>query len=489
MTSAGFRLRPFPRSRSDSFLLPQYKSNSAISVDQAHTSGGVNAAEVYLTTEDVSSLLSRIAQLEADLNGAMMPSTKKSSLDAAHASFVGIEPDTENAHTHLCQCDAHRYSCTILSLPFVRSLLRKLAETDVESEECIVQAIRRLVHEQSGPWSQLCPCIPVAPICGPRTSEHYLSVINVAVKARKQMRDSRKQAKFWKSAALAFVAGTRDASKVNGMITPSSSDISNTGLEEVLSEERKERLELLKKKRQYTANNSDKSNTHTAIQCTSSASELANRQSDPSSSDCLSETSSYKTDEGETTLVSEQTSVICSPKLPAVLKAVEKLEKYSASKRSHKDRDQTRSESCEIRDIPGRAGLPKRSPSGSPSPFRRPSTSSISKLSSIPYATVKTKRQMFENPKSTLSEPCKKQTGLTKNTRVTPMTPQTATKSNVKLVSPRKLVKKTGFSAPSSLPMLKQPKSPTLAHSSPLSPNHVNRPCANGAQLKDHLRR
>ncbi|KAH9831765.1 uncharacterized protein C8Q71DRAFT_682900, partial [Rhodofomes roseus] len=100
----------------------------------------------------------------------------------------------------------------------------------VDPEEALVIAIREALDAPDSPWTAL-----LEPIIGPRTPEEYRAQVRATLDARKDAKNWRKRAKWWKSQAKE--AGLKAA------ITPSPSNISS--IVEDLPEERQRALDEL----------------------------------------------------------------------------------------------------------------------------------------------------------------------------------------------------------------------------------------------------
>ncbi|KAH9915210.1 uncharacterized protein B0H18DRAFT_818738, partial [Fomitopsis serialis] len=100
----------------------------------------------------------------------------------------------------------------------------------VDPEEALVAAIREALENPDSPWTAL-----LEPIMGPRTPEEYRAQVRATLDARKEAKNWRKKAKWWKGKAGG--AGLQD------VITPSPSDISSV-VEELPEERQRALIEL-----------------------------------------------------------------------------------------------------------------------------------------------------------------------------------------------------------------------------------------------------
>ena len=109
-----------------------------------------------------------------------------------------------------------------------------------DADEALVDAIKEAAAIPGSPWSKIMPAIT-----GPRTSDEYLSAIQMTLDLRRQLRESKKLVKFWKRTAQ------QHAGEDFHTITPSPSNISS--IHEELGEERQNAAnELLAKLRSGT---------------------------------------------------------------------------------------------------------------------------------------------------------------------------------------------------------------------------------------------
>ncbi|KAI0689537.1 hypothetical protein BC835DRAFT_1252796, partial [Cytidiella melzeri] len=72
-------------------------------------------------------------------------------------------------------------------------------------------------RSSGNPWRTL-----LEPVVGPRSPQDYIAQVNCTLRARRESRDWRKKAKFWK--VLARESGTH-----RGTVTPSASKLSDMG--------------------------------------------------------------------------------------------------------------------------------------------------------------------------------------------------------------------------------------------------------------------
>lgn len=137
----------------------------------------------------------------------------------------------------------------MLSLPLmevvvdvVRTQPSTASIDDVEKE--LLSRLTDEIADENSPWHSFKAREPV--ISGDRTHEHYLCALDIALAARLGLKNAQKIAKFWKKMALLF-----DSSA----ITPSPSDISDTGVVPGLPSGRQEMLEALMERRKVVQMN------------------------------------------------------------------------------------------------------------------------------------------------------------------------------------------------------------------------------------------
>ncbi|EJD08569.1 uncharacterized protein FOMMEDRAFT_25592 [Fomitiporia mediterranea MF3/22] len=221
------------RSSSDSHLLSSAPS--------------VYTTTINIATDDVSALLSHIADLEAELD----------QISSSHpVSNRGEYPcGSPGDATEFCSEDLvkTRLVGILFSLPLMQVVINT-TKTFVESglvvglEDELISVIQEAARDISGPWSNVFPKPP--PITGPRTPEQYLCMVDIALSARKEAKRVKKIAKYWKRLALQATSSSEDDGDDVGPLTPSPSDISDTGISDLFSSVRKDRVqELIERRR------------------------------------------------------------------------------------------------------------------------------------------------------------------------------------------------------------------------------------------------
>ena len=101
-----------------------------------------------------------------------------------------------------------------------------------DADDALIDSIKEAATKPESSWSKIIPAVT-----GPRTPDEYLSAINMTLKLRRELKDSRKIAKFWKRSAKEGPEEHVDT------ITPSVSNISS--IHETLNEQRQNQVDDL----------------------------------------------------------------------------------------------------------------------------------------------------------------------------------------------------------------------------------------------------
>jgi hypothetical protein len=97
----------------------------------------------------------------------------------------------------------------------------KAVKEGADAEEALIDAVRMAATKKGSAWSRIIPAI-----IGPRSPEHYLSAINLALRLQRGLHESEEVSSFWKTIAK--------LDQVNAdTITPSSSLLSEVGGQDV----------------------------------------------------------------------------------------------------------------------------------------------------------------------------------------------------------------------------------------------------------------
>lgn len=131
----------------------------------------------------------------------------------------------------------------LLSMPILQVVIDIVRSQPLSSpiaavEKELVSRLAEEIVDPESPWFELKRS--TQPIPEGRGAEHYSCAIEIALAARSGLRNERKMVKFWKKLAL-----QTDPSA----ITPSPSDVSDTGISPNLSRQRQELLDDLVKRR------------------------------------------------------------------------------------------------------------------------------------------------------------------------------------------------------------------------------------------------
>ncbi|KII85931.1 hypothetical protein PLICRDRAFT_76349, partial [Plicaturopsis crispa FD-325 SS-3] len=81
------------------------------------------------------------------------------------------------------------------------------------ADDMLVDAIKSAAAQPESPWARIMPAIT-----GPRTPEQYTSAINMTLKARKELSESKALVQFWKKTA-------QEGDEHADVITPSPSQL------------------------------------------------------------------------------------------------------------------------------------------------------------------------------------------------------------------------------------------------------------------------
>ncbi|KAJ6606641.1 hypothetical protein DFH09DRAFT_1353705 [Mycena vulgaris] len=128
----------------------------------------------------------------------------------------------------------------------------------IDPDMALVNAIKDAAAIPGSAWSTIIPSIT-----GPRTPDEYRSSLNMTLKARKELRDTKKVAKFWKSIA-------KEEGRV-GIVTPSVSTISS--IHEPLPADRQKAVEeLISSRRRASLISHDETSDHSTVPVSASTS-------------------------------------------------------------------------------------------------------------------------------------------------------------------------------------------------------------------------
>ena len=115
---------------------------------------------------------------------------------------------------------AEKFIMAMVDIKLHEPVLGRAAEAvreGADAEEALIDAVRVAATKKGSAWSRIIPAI-----VGPRSPEHYLSAINLALRLQKDLHESEKVSSFWKTLAK--------LDPVNAdTITPSPSLLSEVG--------------------------------------------------------------------------------------------------------------------------------------------------------------------------------------------------------------------------------------------------------------------
>ena len=119
---------------------------------------------------------------------------------------------------------AEKFIMAMVDIKLHEPVLRRAAEAvkqGADTEEALIDAVRAAATKKGSTWSRIIPAI-----VGPRSPEHYLSAIKLALMLQKDLREREKVSNFWKTIAKSNPANV-------DTMTPSSSFLSEVGGQDV----------------------------------------------------------------------------------------------------------------------------------------------------------------------------------------------------------------------------------------------------------------
>lgn len=196
--------------------------------------------------------VSSLVSVPAGQLGPVHPVSRRTTSRSASVLFsqdtsdISVPPtDFEGSKSYDADLFEH-----LLSLPIMRPLVEVVKKrSGIENgtsdlEDALLFAVEDAMQDLSSPWAKLVPKPP--PVVGPRTPEQYHCALNIAIRAQKAAKEKSKVAKFWKQEASKWAVSLGQ----DIPLTPSPSDISDTGLSEPLSPSRRKRVvELMARRR------------------------------------------------------------------------------------------------------------------------------------------------------------------------------------------------------------------------------------------------
>lgn len=115
--------------------------------------------------------------------------------------------------------DAERFILALLDLglepPVLREAVSSVLTDGQDGEDALINAVQKASTDAD------------RPVTGPRTSDHYLSALELTINARKELKEKARYAQFWKTVAKSDPANST-------IITPSPSDLDSLNEPSVL---------------------------------------------------------------------------------------------------------------------------------------------------------------------------------------------------------------------------------------------------------------
>ncbi|KAJ7684797.1 hypothetical protein DFH06DRAFT_1313170 [Mycena polygramma] len=191
----------------------------------------IETANLRLRSE-ASALAGECAQLRSQLDATradLFTQLHRNSLIQRQAQADRLDMDA--LQTKLAQYE--RFLGLMISVGLHQRVLgdaHAALRAGIDPDVALVDAIKDAAADPESPWSTIIPSVT-----GTRTKDEYRSSLNLTLKTRKELRDTRKIAKFWKRVA--------QEDGRNGIVTPSVSAISS--IHEPLPAERQRAVEEL----------------------------------------------------------------------------------------------------------------------------------------------------------------------------------------------------------------------------------------------------
>lgn len=182
--------------------------------------------ETTLLKEDILALTSANEELRNDLMNAQGDLFAELHKDLHHRRQAKAdEEEIKRLEDKLAQYD--KFLSLMINIGLHEPVLnnaRGALRAGEDADEALVDAIKEAAAKPGSAWASIMPAIT-----GSRTSDQYLSAINMTLKVRRELKEAKKVIKFWKRAA-------QEDDRHEYTITPSASNISS--IHEMLSEKR-----------------------------------------------------------------------------------------------------------------------------------------------------------------------------------------------------------------------------------------------------------
>ncbi|KAJ7074398.1 hypothetical protein C8F01DRAFT_1361056 [Mycena amicta] len=190
-------------------------------------------------TNTIFELQSANTRLEGELSTCTAECQQlKVQLDATHADLFTqlhqnrlLQQDREEILKKLAKYE--RFLSLMINVGVHQRVLgdaHAALRAGVDPDLALVDAIKDAATVPGSPWSTIIPSVT-----GPRTQDEYKASLNMTLKARKELRDAKKVAKYWKQLVL--------ENAPTGIVTPSVSSISS--IHEPLPPERQKAVDEL----------------------------------------------------------------------------------------------------------------------------------------------------------------------------------------------------------------------------------------------------
>ncbi|PSR72147.1 hypothetical protein PHLCEN_2v11995 [Hermanssonia centrifuga] len=199
-----------------------------------------HSREVHLQAQCTNhSLTSKVAELETRLKQTQeeLSEALRQTVSPQSDELEALRAENKRLTNLLRVIVPPNATCSVLDCAAAR------VKAGEDSEEALVGAIKDALGQPGSHWRTL-----LEPIVGERSPEDYIAQVNCTLRARRETRDWRKRAKFWKISA-------RNEGRHQDTVTPSASALSDV-VEQIL-QKRKNHVEELPKKLEESSTCSD----------------------------------------------------------------------------------------------------------------------------------------------------------------------------------------------------------------------------------------
>ncbi|KAJ7702459.1 hypothetical protein B0H17DRAFT_1004545 [Mycena rosella] len=214
------------------FLFPT-PADASNAIFELETANSRLRSDVSAWAADCADLRSQLDATRADLF------THLHRISSLERQGQADKLEIEKLHAQLAQYE--RFLSLMINVGLHQRVLgdaHAALRAGIDPDMALVNAIKEAAATPGSAWSTIIPSVT-----GPRTPDEYRSSLNMTLKARKELRDTKKVAKFWK----------RVAKEEGGVetVTPSVSTISS--IHEPLSAERQKAVEQLISSRRHAS--------------------------------------------------------------------------------------------------------------------------------------------------------------------------------------------------------------------------------------------